>query len=227
MYKKIFKNQVWHLISIIIAVIVLQVIINCDEGIIGGSLFGVSTNRWFWIAILIPIIHQIYVFIVWRLELYTRIFTRKFGLKKAFKIYAAGFSILFVLRFITVIVLAFSNRKTLDINPIYMHIIAVVITPFVIYLFYSVKKYFTFERAFGIDHFDKGYDVPYVKKGIFRYTNNGMYIFGLAILYLPGLLLLSKAAILVAFFNHVYIWVHYYTVELPDMRYIYKKIPKE
>lgn len=95
MYKKIFKNQIWHLISIIVAVAVLQIITRCDEEIFGGSLFGVSTNIWFWMAILIPIIHQIYVFVVWRLELYTRIFTKKFGLKKAFKIYAVGFSIFF------------------------------------------------------------------------------------------------------------------------------------
>ncbi|OQY41235.1 MAG: hypothetical protein B6227_05875 [Fusobacteriia bacterium 4572_74] len=92
------------------------------------------------------------------------------------------------------------------------------------FLIYSVKKHFMFERAFGIDHFDKGYSVPYVKNGIFKYTNNGMYVFGLVILYLPGLLLLSKAAILVAFFNHLYIWVHYYTTELPDMKYIYNEM---
>ena len=60
------------------------------------------------------------------------------------------------------------------------------------------------DRAFGIDHFDKTYNVPYVKAGIFRYTDNGMYIFGLMILYLPGLLLFSKAALVVAIFNHLY-----------------------
>ena len=33
----------------------------------------------------------------------------------------------------------------------------------------------------GLDHFDKNYNVPLVKKGIFRYTNNGMYLFGLMV----------------------------------------------
>ena len=103
--------------------------------------------------------------------------------------------------------------------------LAILITPLVIFLFYSVKMYFTVERAYGIDHFDKNYNAPYVKKGIFKYTDNGMYVFGLMILYLPGLLLLSKAALVVALFNHIYIWVHYYCTERPDMQEIYGKTP--
>ncbi len=45
------------------------------------------------------------------------------------------------------------------------------------------------------------------------------------ILYLPGLLLLSKAALAVALFNDIYIWVHYYCTERPDMETIYGKAP--
>jgi len=88
-----------------------------------------------------------------------------------------------------------------------------------------VKRYFTFERAYGIDHFDKNYNVPYVKQGIFRFTNNGMYVFGLLILYIPALLLFSKVALVVALFNHLYIWVHYYATEKPDMKQIYGSTP--
>jgi hypothetical protein len=54
---------------------------------------------------------------------------------------------------------------------------------------------------------------------------NGMYVVGLMVLYLPGLLLLSKAAIVAALFNHVYIWVHYYCTERPDMLEIYGDTP--
>ena len=88
--------------------------------------------------------------------------------------------------------------------------------------YYSVLKYFTLRRALGIDHFDATYrNAPLVRQGMFRYSRNAMYVFGIAILWLPGLLLASKAALLAALFNHLYIWVHYYTVELPDMRTIY------
>jgi hypothetical protein len=78
-------------------------------------------------------------------------------------------------------------------------------------------------RAFGIDHFEgaEAKNVPMVRQGIFKYTSNGMYVFGFLLLWIPGLIFLSKAALLAAFFNHLYIWVHYYFTEKPDMRIIY------
>lgn len=225
MYSKIFQHQLWHFLAIVIALWSFYLLSVFDKEVVNGSLFEISTMTWLWIAVWTPIVHQIYVFLVWRYQLYTNIFTKKFGVQKAFKSYAVGFSILFVFRLISLILLAYSNKDTLHIDPLYAYTIAAIITPFVIYLFYSVKRYFTIERAYGIDHFDKAYDVPYVKQGIFKYTDNGMYVVGLAILYLPGLLLFSEAAIFVALFNHLYIWVHYYTTERPDMEYIYGSTP--
>ena len=79
------------------------------------------------------------------------------------------------------------------------------------------------DRAFGIDHFfpEKYKNVSMVKQGIFKHTSNGMYIFGFLTLWIPGILLKSKAAILIALFHHLYIWVHYYFTEKPDMKIIY------
>ena len=139
--------------------------------------------------------------------------------------FCLGFSLFFVGRLITIIILAISNKESMHLSPIISYLIAALITVPVIYLFYSVKKYFTVERAYGIDHFDRNYSEPYEKRGIFKYTDNSMYIFGLMILYLPGLLFLSEAALLVALFNHVYIWVHYFFTERPDMIEIYGKVP--
>ena len=86
----------------------------------------------------------------------------------------------------------------------------------------SVKRYFGFKRAFGVDHFDPSYrSVPFVKKGIFRFTGNGMYTFGFFLLWIPGLWYASISALCVALFNHLYIWVHYYSTELPDIKRIY------
>ena len=223
--KKIFEHQIWHFSSLIILIFSIKLYIYSGPEILDGSFWGLRTSSWFWMAITIPIIHQIYVWLIWRFELYLRVFSNQFGVKKVFNIYAVGFSFLFVGRLITIIILALSSRNTLHLNPIIAYVFAVLITPLVIYLFYSVKKYFTIERAYGIDHFDKNYNEPYVKKGIFKYTDNGMYIFGLMILYLPGLLFLSEAALLAALFNHVYIWVHYYFTERPDMVVIYGNAP--
>jgi len=221
--KKVFRYQIWHLVSVIVLIASIQIFIADNNKILDGALWGISTGIWFWIAIAIPIIHQVYVWLIWRLELYQSTFSSRYGVAKAFKIYAAGFSILFVSRLIFIIILALSNRNSLALHPSLAWSAAAVITPAVIYLFYSVKKYFTVERAYGIDHFDKNYNKPYVKEGIFRFTDNGMYIFGLMILYLPGLLLYSQAALTVALFNHIYIWVHYYCTERPDMKVIYGK----
>ncbi len=222
MMKDIFRYQIWHLVSVIILILFTRIFITNNYDVINGTLWGISTIIWFWVAITVPILHQVYVWLVWRLELYQNTFTSRYGVAKSFKMYTIGFSILFAGRLISVIILALSNQNSILINPYLVYLSAAVITPVVIYLFYSVKKYFTIERAYGIDHFDKNYSEPYVKEGIFRFTNNGMYVFGLMILYLPGLLLFSKAALLAALFNHLYIWVHYYCTERPDMKTIYR-----
>jgi len=223
--RKIFEYQIWHLILLIAIIFSINLYVDSSSEILSGTFWGINTKAWFWLAIAIPVIHQIYVWLIWRLELYQRIFTKRYGLKRSFNIYAVGFSLLFVSRLIAIIILAYCNKDTLHINPIFTYVLALIITLLVIYLFYSVKKYFTIERTYGIDHFDKYYSKPYVKQGIFKYTDNEMYIFGLMILYLPGLLLLSEAAILAALFNHVYIWVHYYFTERPDMLEIYGNAP--
>ena len=225
MIKKIFGYQIWHLVSVIILIAVIQKFISINYDTTNGELWGISTKAWFWIAIAIPIFHQVYVWIIWRLELYNNTFTSRYGVQRAFKIYSVGFSLLIVCRLIFIIILAISNQGSLSINPLYTYLIAALITPVVIYLFYSVIRYFTFERAYGIDHFDKNYNESYVKGGIFCYTDNGMYVYGILILYFPGLLLLSKAALIVALFSHIYIWIHYYCTELPDMKVIYGKTP--
>ena len=120
--------------------------------------------------------------------------------------------------------LALSNRSTLSVDPVLAYLIAGILLIPSVYLFYSVQKYFGMDRAFGIDHFhpEELKNTPFVRQGIFKYSSNAMYVFGFMILWIPGLLLMSKAAILVAVFNHIYIWVHYYFTELPDIRLFIK-----
>ena len=53
----------------------------------------------------------------------------------------------------------------------------------VLYLLISVRRYFTFRRAFGIDHFDPAYRIlPMERRGIFRLSPNAMYVFGFLLL---------------------------------------------
>jgi protein-S-isoprenylcysteine O-methyltransferase Ste14 len=141
---------------------------------------------------------------------------------RGFDVYAVGFSILGIARVAAVLILALSNRDTLLVDLKVLRVVALIAAIPAAYLFYSVKRYFGFKRAFGIDHFDKSYrSLPLVRKGIFRFTRNGMYVFGFCALWVPGLWFVSAAALIVALFNHLYIWVHYYSTELPDMKRIY------
>ena len=223
--KEIFQYQQWHLISAIVLVVALRIFFESIPGMSEGGLWHISSRSWFWLAVGVPVVHQVYVWLIWRLELYRRTFTSRYGVPEAFRAYAIGFAVLFVGRLISIGLLSASNQGTLAVDPRLPLLVAALIAPLVLYLFYSVKKYFGVGRALGIDHFDRNYNETLVKGGIFRYTNNGMYIFGLMILYLPGLLLLSPAALLVALFNHIYIWVHYYCTERPDMKVIFGDTP--
>jgi hypothetical protein len=202
--------------------LLLIVIIWSKNTVLPGSFLGVYSDIWFIIAISIPIIHQFYVWFCWRIELYYKKISASLGQETGFRCYAAGFGILIVLRLLTIIALAVSNQKTLSINPAVAALIGIAFLIPSLYLIYSIVRYFGFKRAFGIDHFDESYrNAPFVKKGIFRFSNNAMYIYGFLLLWVPGIFLLSSAALVAALFNHIYIWFHYYCTELPDMRFIY------
>jgi len=218
---KFFDRQLEHLISLIVLVFAVYWASRAED-VLSGSLYGLDTAFWFWLAIAIPIAHQVFVWITWRAEFLYSTITRTFG-DRGFIYYSVVFMLLLIARPISITFLAISNQGSLQTDPRVLNSIALVLLVPILYLFYSLVRYFGLKRALGIDHFDPGYrEKPLVRKGIFKYVNNSMYIFGLLILWLPGLLLASKAALLAALFGHVYIWVHYFTVELPDMRVIYE-----
>jgi len=224
---KIFKYQVWHFLILLILLIGIYFYVSIDNTLLNGELLGISTSNWFLLAILSPIVHQIYVVVFWRLELHYGSFSKIFG-TYGFNVFKLGFAILIFSRLLTIVFLAISNSYTLKTNIYLAYTLAIVLLIPSVYLFYSVKKYFGMNRAFGLDHFkpEEFKNKSFVKKGIFKYTSNGMYIYGFLILYIPGLILLSKAALLVALFNHLYIWVHYYFTELPDIKLIYQQDKK-
>jgi len=189
-----------------------------------GGLWGIGTWSWFWIAVEIPIAHQIYVWFFWRTELHHGLITRIFG-DLGFAVYAAGFIVLFVGRLLAIIALAIASHDTVIIAPTLLRLLkplAVLLLIPTLYLAYSVLRYFGIPRAFGADHFDESYrSRTFVRQGIFRFTSNAMYVFGFLALWIPGLWFASRPAIIAALFSHLYIWVHYFTTEKPDMRRIY------
>ena len=219
---KILKYQHWHFISLLALISVLYYFAKLDAAFLNGELYGISTSYWCVFALLSPIVHQVYVLICWRSELHYQSISNMFG-ENGFTVYKIGFALLMFSRLLTIVLLAISNANTLNINPVFAYILSALLLIPASYLFYSVKTYFGMDRAIGIDHFypERFKNAPLVKQGIFKYTSNGMYVYGLLMLWIPGLLLLSKAALVLGIFNHVYIWVHYYVTELPDMKVIY------
>ena len=219
---KVFENQIWHFLILILLLGGVYYAVQIDGDLLQGELWGISTTAWFLITLLVPILHQLYVLVFWRLELHYNLVSKNLG-EKAFGLYKAGFTVLILARPVSIICLAIANAWTLKIDPVLSYVLSTVLLLPAIYLAYSIKKYFGINRAFGIDHFepDKLKDVPMVREGIFKYSGNAMYVFGFMALWVPGILFQSKAALLLALFSHLYIWVHFYFTELPDMKIIY------
>ena len=219
--REIFERQWIHGVMLVVMLAALWLMSRGCSCLHRGAFWGIDTYTWFWIAVAVPIAHQIVVWFCWRTELHRGLMSRVFG-RHAFAVYAVIFTLLFVGRLVAIIGLAEASRATLAVDPAILKTLAVIIGFPAAYLFYSVARYFGVKRAYGADHFDAAYrTMPLVREGIFRFTSNGMYIFGLLVLYIPGLWMASGPALLAALFNHAYIWVHYFTVELPDMRRIY------
>jgi Phospholipid methyltransferase len=186
-----------------------------------GALWGLASIGWFWIAILAAVVHQVYVWLCWRIELHGKGLTALLG-TAAFPAFAFGFAGIGIARVLAMFALGYANQASVTVAPMALKIAAVVALVPALYLFYSVKRYFTFRRAFGADHFDPSVrSLPFVRGGIFRFTSNGMYVFGFLLLWVPGLWWASAGALCAALFNHLYIWVHHFATERPDIARIY------
>ncbi|MBU2559415.1 phosphatidylethanolamine N-methyltransferase family protein [archaeon] len=219
--KLVFERQIWHYLFLVVLLAMLLFISKTDN-FFKGEWLGISTTGWLVVSILVSIMHQFYVWFVWRTQLHLSLITRTFG-EEGFRYYGIGFYLFFLTRFVSLSALAISNSWSFESNQTILNLIALIITFPFLYTMYSVRKYFGITRALGIDHFDEAYGKkPFVTEGIYKYTSNSMYTFGLLFMWIPGLLLASKASLAVALFSQLYIWVHYYTLEKPDIKRIYK-----
>lgn len=172
----------------------------------------------FWMAVAFPVVHQIFVWLTWRLEFQSSATSKTIGLRG----YLAGFFLLFGGRFISLIVLAWLDRGSLRLHLLPLAFTTTLAALPGFYAMYSVKRYFGMARAAGADHFDSRYrDMPLVKEGIFRFTDNGMYIYAFLLFWAIAVGFNSSAALVVAAFSHAYIWVHFFATEKPDMDYLY------
>jgi len=205
----IWHRQFWHLLCILALLLLAWWTWNA---------LGKPVTVAYWVAIICPVIHQVYVWLAWRLELRSGLVSNLIG----FKLYVVIFFILFASRFISLIFLAWADQNGLGLGlPARITITCILMVPG-IYTLYSVRRYFGLERAAGVDHFDPGYRTkPWVKKGIFRFTNNAMYVYAFLLFWAIAIGFNSASALAVAAYSHLYIWVHYFCTEKPDMDFIY------
>ena len=174
----------------------------------------------FWCAIFSPVVHQVFVWLAWRFELQHSTISRTIG----FPAYVKIFFILFGSRFISLIFLAWVDTGSLGLEATSQIVLTVALCVPGIYAMYSVKRYFGMLRASGADHFDPKYrNMPLVKKGIFRFTSNGMYLYAFLLFWAIAIGFNSAAGVVVAAFSHACIWVHFFATEKPDMEYLYGK----
>ena len=169
----------------------------------------------------IPIVHQVFVWLTWRLELRNSAISETIG----FRAYLVIFFVLLGSRLISVLVLAWMDSDSLGLPGLSTCIATTLLALPAVYTAYSLHRYFGFVRAAGADHFDPSYrTMPFVREGAFRFSGNAMYAFGFLLFWALAIGFDSMAALIVAAFSHAYIWVNYYATEKPDMEYLYSAL---
>ena len=210
-----FKGQIWHLGGTIILFYIGAQLVELENNSI--AFIGINSLEWFLIAMFIPIIHQTYVWICWRSELCWRFISNTIG----FKGYVVIFFILIISR-LSAIVLCYVDYGSLYKPGILAWFISIIIFIPGAYTMYSVKKYFGFLRAAGADHFDPKYrDIPFEKRGIFKWSSNAMYVFAIGIPFAFATATGSQSMFIVAIYTYISIWLHYFFTEKEDFKIIY------
>jgi len=217
--QKMLKNQLFHLLGYALLTGALYYLFNDIS--LTGTLLGLTAGKWLVLSWICAFMHQFWVALFWRTELYGGHITKKFG-KKGFTIYRAGFVALGFVRLFSIIPISYLTRGSLHINPQLSYGIIIFTTPLILWALYSVIFYFGINRAFGADHFSKRYREETLElRGTYRFIPNSMYSVVLLLLYHPALLYLSTEGLAAALIHHIFVWVHYFCTEKPDMDEIY------
>jgi protein-S-isoprenylcysteine O-methyltransferase Ste14 len=210
-----FKNQIWHVGGLIILFYLGYQLVNFENNF--NVFFGISAKNWFLFSMMTPLLHQSYVWLCWRSELCWQTISRTIG----FKVYVIIFFILGILR-LSSIGLCFADYGTWYTPGWIAWIISVLIFIPFIYTLYSIKKYFGFMRATGIDHFNPSYkDILFERRGIFKWSSNAMYTFAVAVFFGFAISSGSKAMFIFAVYTYIGTWLHYFCTEKEDFKVIY------
>jgi Phospholipid methyltransferase len=218
-WRDIIEGQLQHLaIAALMALGAVSLLVAPADA---PRVLWLRNHDWAVLSIALAILHQIIVALGFRLQLYKNLLTNLFG-DRDMRIWAAIFMPLLAARPLGLILVGWADPTPITGMRMIEIVTGLGLIGVAIWAMHSVLVYFTLRRAFGGDHFrDAIAAMPMVNQGAFKYTANAMY--GLVFLSFWGIALLlgSWNALVVALFQHAYIWVHMYTTEAHDMRRIY------
>ena len=221
----ILEGQPQHLLMLALMLCGAAWLLEDSSG--QGSFLGLDSLGWAWTSIWLAVLHQLVVAFGFRMQLHRAFFTRFWG-ERDFAVWRRIFLPLLLARPVTVLITAVLDAGSLGGPRLGQVVLGCVLLVPATWTMHSVLRYFTVRRATGGDHFRESYlSMSMVKQGSFRWVDNSMY--ALAFLGLWGIALIAGSwqALVVAFFQHAYIWVHMYTVEAPDMRWLYGPLDEE
>jgi hypothetical protein len=184
-------------------------------------LLGLGDRGWFWLSVVVAVVHQVIVAFVFRTQLGWGVLSRLFG-KRDLTVWGLVFMPLLIARPVVVTGLAIADSGSLMLPGwLALSLGAALLVPSV-FAAWSVARYFGIPRALGGDHFRLHYRrMPMVREGAFSWTPNAMYLLVFLGLWSIALIARSHLALVAALFQHAYIWVHYYCTEKPDMDLMY------
>ncbi len=187
----------------------------------GKPLLGLTGAGWARLSILLAVLHQVVVAAGFRLQLHRNALTRLWG-RHDMRNWAIVFLPLLLARPVTAILTGWADDAPPTAWRLPELLLGLALLIPSLWALWSTVVHFTLPRALGGDHFrDDIAALPMVRRGAFAATPNAMY--GLAFLGLWAIALLfgSWNALVVALFQHAYIWVHMYCTEAPDMGWIH------
>jgi len=185
------------------------------------SLLGLSDFGWFWLTVIVAVVHQVIVALVFRAQLGWGVLFRLFG-KRDLAVWGLVFLPLLIARPVVVAGLAIADSGSLMLPRWLAFSLGGALLVPALYAMWSVVRYFGIPRALGGDHFRLHYRrMPMVHEGAFAWTPNAMYLLVFLGLWSIAFFARSHVALAAALFQHAYIWVHYYCTEKPDMDLMY------
>ena len=219
--ERFFEGQIWQIS--ILAVLFFSFYFFYDLFAISeGQWLGLKTRTWYLTAIITPIIHQMYVWLCWRGELYFNALSRIMG-RAAYLIYSLVFFILIFIRFFAIVAVCIADYKSFNISAPLRYSFSFIIHLPALYAIYSVVRYFGFRRTPGEDHFkpEEYRQKPFVKEGMYKYSSNVMYVYVGLIFLALAVFCASKGGLILSLYMYATVWTHYFCTEKPDIRSIY------